>query len=88
MEKNIESQGAVARRRLSQIKVLSRLLEHELELAKGEEVVLDKDLMENTLDVLELFIEEAEGASGLRQSGRERKVVQAGEGKAQVTRLN
>jgi hypothetical protein len=88
MEKTAEVGGSTfVRRHLSQLKVLCRLLEHELELAKGDEVVFDKHLLENTLDCIEIFIEDTEG--GPRPSGApaERKVAQ-GEAKPQVTRLN
>ncbi|MFQ5503769.1 MAG: hypothetical protein ACE5F1_03110 [Planctomycetota bacterium] len=86
MEKTIDSSSQFTQRHLSQIKVLSRLLEHELELAKGEEVVLEKPLLENVLDTLEIFIEDIDTKSGGRPAV-ERKAV-AGEAKPQVTRLN
>lgn len=82
MDKN-ESASAYTRRHLSQLKILSRLLEHELELAKGDEVVIEKSLLESSLDLIDIFVEDL-GGSESRSRGKERK----SEGKAQVTRLN
>lgn len=88
MEKTVDNAPQFMRRHLSQLKILARLLEHELELAKGDEVVLDKGLIENTLDTLEIFIEDNDAvARGKSPGGPERKTV-GGEAKAQVTRLN
>ncbi|MEZ5988211.1 MAG: hypothetical protein R3F30_03655 [Planctomycetota bacterium] len=79
--------SAYTRRHLSQLKILVRLLEHELELAKGEEVVLDKALVENTLDCLEIFIEDNDALTAGKAPSTERKAIST-EAKAQVTRLN
>ncbi|MEO0480233.1 MAG: hypothetical protein AAF196_12200 [Planctomycetota bacterium] len=67
-------------RHLSQIKVLSRLLEHELETSKGREVAIDRDTIEAVLDTLEIFVEDLGG-------GR-RDVRPAQEKQQTVTRLN
>ncbi|MCA8969489.1 MAG: hypothetical protein H6832_10595 [Planctomycetes bacterium] len=83
MEKNVESGSAYTRRHLSQLKILSRLLEHELELAKGDEVVIEKSLLESSLDLIDIFVDDLGGAEP-RASAKERKM----DGKAQVTRLN
>ena len=88
MEKTVDNAPQFVRRHLSQLKILARLLEHELELAKGDEVVLDKALVESTLDTLEIFIEDNEAIGrGRGAAPAERKTV-GGEAKAQVTRLN
>ena len=69
-------------RHLSQVKILSRLLEHELEAAKGaREVTIDRHLLENVLDTLEIFTDDCESISG---TARERKAEQ----KPVVARLN
>jgi hypothetical protein len=70
-------------RHLSQLKVLSRLLEHELETAKGaREVTMDRHLIENILDTLEIFTDDVESVSGgLRERNR-------AEQKPVVARLN
>jgi hypothetical protein len=53
-------------RHLSQLKILSRLLEHELEAAKGaREVTVDRHLIENVLDTLEIFTDDVETVSGV-----------------------
>ncbi|MBI5849989.1 MAG: hypothetical protein HZB39_02955 [Planctomycetes bacterium] len=73
-------------RHLSQLKVLSRLLEHELDASKGSaEVTLDRELFENLLDTVEIFVEDVERENG----GRAATVAQkpAAE-KPAVTRLN
>ena len=83
MDKN---DGSVfVRRHLSQLKILTRLLEHELELSKGEEVVLEKHLVENVLDTIEIFTEDLDGT--VRSAPSSDRKTKA-EGKAQVTRLN
>ena len=75
--------GKFVGRHLSQIKILTRLLDHELEAAKGaREITVDRDLIENVIDTLEIFTDDCEGVSG--GSGRERK----GEQKPVVARLN
>lgn len=78
MEKNND-----VRRHASQLKVLARLLEHELDSAQGKELVLDRELSENILDTLELFIEEVDGG---RERPRKERNQQPKE--ASVTRLN
>lgn len=83
MEKNIDNGSAYTRRHLSQLKILSRLLEHELELAKGDEVVIEKSLLESSLDLIDIFVEDL-GGSETRGRSKERK----SEGTSQVTRLN
>ncbi len=70
-------------RHLSQIKLLSRVLENELEGAKGNrEVTIDRHLVESVLDVLEIFVDDCENVSG---TSRERGKVEA---KPVVARLN
>ena len=57
--------GKFVHRRMSQLKILSRLLEHELDSAKGaKDISLERGLVEETLDSLEMFIEDVDGASG------------------------
>jgi len=69
-------------RRVSQIKVTTRLLEHELDTAKGNDVTLDRDLVTSLLDVLEIYVDDLTGA---RTGKGHRKVA---EDKPAVTRLN
>lgn len=77
--------GKYVSRHLSQLKVLSRLLEHELDAAKGgREVTIDRDTIENFLDTLEIFIEDCDAQTG-GQRGDRAKVA---EQKPQVARLN
>lgn len=53
-------------RHLSQLKILARLFEHELESAKGaREVTMDRHMIENALDTLEIFTDDCEAASGI-----------------------
>ena len=76
--------GKFVGRHLSQLKILTRLLDHELEAAKGaREVTLDRDLIENVIDTLEIFTDDCEVASG---GTRER--APKGEQKPVVARLN
>ncbi len=71
-------------RRLSQVKVLTRILETELDQAKGgRELTVDRQLVEQVLDVLEIFIEDCDGATG---GQRDRKTVE--QSKPTVARLN
>ena len=75
--------GKFVARHLSQIKAVSRLLEHELEAAKGaREMTVDRELIENTLDILEIFTDDCETVSG---SSRDRT---KSEPKPVVARLN
>ena len=83
MESKEVNVGKFVGRHLSQVKILSRLLEHELEAAKGgRELTLDRDLVENVLDTLEIFTDDCETITG---SGRERGKA---EQKPVVARLN
>lgn len=71
-------------RRLSQVKVLTRLLETELEAAKGgRELTIDRNVVEQVLDVLEIFIEDCDSVTGGQNS---RKAVE--QKPATVARLN
>lgn len=71
-------------RHLSQLKILARLLEHELETAKGaREVTIDRNLIENVLDTLEIFTDDCESVTG--GGSRDRARV---EQKPVVARLN
>jgi hypothetical protein len=70
-------------RRLSQLKLLSRLVEHELNAGKGgKDVTLDRQLAESILDTVEIFIEDFEKTHG---GGAARPAAEA---KPAVTRLN
>jgi hypothetical protein len=72
-------------RHLSQLKLMTRLMEHEVDAAKGgREVAVDRHLMENMIDTLEIFIEDCELASGTQ---RDRKPVTTAD-KPTVARLN
>ena len=85
MEKQADSNiGSFVHRRMSQVKVLSRVLEHELSSAKGADLTLDRSLVENVLDTIEIFVEDFEIARGGKAQD---KRVQA-EAKPAVTRLN
>jgi hypothetical protein len=72
------------RRHTSQLKVLARLIEHELDGGQGKDIVLDRELAENILDTLEIFIEDVDGSTRERgpKDGRQQPE------KAAVTRLN
>lgn len=85
MEKQVDNNiGSFVHRRMSQIKILTRLMEHEISATKGQEVVLDRALADNLLDTLEIFIDDFEIARG----GKPREKRGAAESKPQVTRLN
>ncbi len=84
MEKAVDTNALakMVERRLSQLKVLARLLAHEIEVAGSERnISLDKDLAQSILTTLELFIEDAEGAKKGAPLTKEPE-------KPQVTRLN
>lgn len=82
MENKEANVGKFVSRHLSQLKILTRLLEHELDAAKGaRDVQIDRHLLENVVDTLEIFTDDCETASG---GSRERKVEQ----KPVVARLN
>jgi hypothetical protein len=76
--------GKFVGRHLSQLKILTRLLDHELDATKGaREITLDRDLVENIIDTLEIFTDDCEGVSG---GAAERG--SKGEQKPVVARLN
>ncbi|MHC4514241.1 MAG: hypothetical protein ACYTGW_05850 [Planctomycetota bacterium] len=77
--------GNFMHRRIAQIKVATRLLEHEVDAAKGNDVTLDRDLLTSMLDVLEIYVDDFTRARGgtVRERGRK-----AAEEKPAVTRLN
>lgn len=81
MEKSDAAIGKFVNRHLSQIKILTRLFEHEVDSSKGgNEISFERHLVENILDTLEIFVEDCETVSG-----RSRK---SSEAKPQVARLN
>ena len=86
MDKQIENNvGTSAHRRLSHVKVVARLLEHELAGGKGsKDITLERDLLENVLDTLEMYVEDFEELHA-GKGGATRTAVDA---KPAVTRLN
>lgn len=83
MENKEVNVGKFVSRHLSQLKILCRMLEHELETAKGgREVTMDREVVESALDTLEIFVDDCESAAG---SARDRK---SAEQKPVVARLN
>ena len=64
--------GKFVGRHLSQLKLMIRLLDHELEAAKGSsEITMDRDLVEHILDALEIFTDDCDSVSGgNRQRGK------------------
>ena len=86
MDKQTPEAGAFVHRHLSQLKIVSRLLELELDGSEGREVSLDREVVESLLDTVEIFIEDLESDSGAAPRTREGGKAQ-GE-KPSVTRLN
>ena len=89
MKKRLDqSTDAYVQRHLSQLKILIRLVEHELSVAKpGQNPTLDRDLVENFLDLVEIFVEDVEVRT--HSKGDRESAKAAGDGKtATVTRLN
>lgn len=85
MEKQVDGNiGSFVQRRMSQMKILARLFEHEVNTAKGQDVVLDRGMAENMLDALEIYVDDFEIARG----GKPREKRQPAEQKQTVTRLN
>lgn len=83
MENKEPNVGKFVTRHLSQLKILTRLFEHELESSNGaRDVQIDRHLLENAIDTLEIFVDDCEGASGVT---RERAKP---EQKPVVARLN
>lgn len=85
MEKAASSSTDKLGRRLSAVKVVVDLLNHELDLAKERTVKLEKVRLEATVSQLELFIEDVEGL--LRAGNRDDKgVIESS--RATTTRVN
>jgi len=83
MESKEVNVGKFVSRHLSQLKILARMLEHELEGAKGgREVTIDREVVESVLDTLEIFVDDCENAAG---TARERSKAET---KPVVARLN
>ena len=87
MDKQIDTNiSTSAHRRLSHVKVVARLLEHELAAGKGsKDVSLERDLLENVLDTLEMYVEDFEEMHAGGKPAAARPAVDA---KPAVTRLN
>ena len=81
-----QSPDTFVHRHLSQLKILTRLLEHELGTAKGSTITMDRELAENLLDLLDIFIDDVEAKQGGRREREAPKSI-AAEPKP-VTRLN
>ncbi|MCA8947895.1 MAG: hypothetical protein KDE27_00235 [Planctomycetes bacterium] len=85
MESKEVNVGKYVSRHLSQLKILARMLEHELESAKGgAEVAIDREVVESALDTLEIFVDDCENATG----GARSRGGKSGEAKPVVARLN
>ena len=87
MDKNGSPEGKFVSRHLSQLKIVTRLFEHELDAAKGDSVAFDRELVESVLDTLEIFIEDVD-AVGAGASTRAEGASRKSGDKPQVTRLN
>ena len=85
MDKQIDAgTGKFVQRHVSQLKVLARLVEHELDAAKGgAEVPMDRELVESMLDTVEIFIEDVEGGERVGRGAAPKPAE-----KPAVTRLN
>ncbi len=74
-------------RRLSMVKVVVDLLNHELDVAKNERTVsFDKERLAATVNTLELFVEDLDSVLRTPGGSDEKKVVEAP--RATVSRLN
>jgi len=79
--------GSQMYRRLAQVKVTARLLEHELDLAKdSKEVSLDRVLADSVLETLQIFIEDCDQLMGTPARGENSRAPEPQ--KPAVTRLN
>lgn len=79
--------GSQMHRRLSQIKVTARLLEHELDLAKdNKDVNLDRGLADSVLETLQIFIEDFDQVMGTPARAENTRAPEPQ--KPAVTRLN
>lgn len=78
--------GSQMHRRLAQIKVTARLLEHELDLAKDKDVNLDRALADSVLETMQIFIEDCDQLMG--SPGRPENSRAPENQKPAVTRLN
>ena len=87
MRRQAEGSDSYVQRHLSQLKVMARLMEYELAAGKqGQSLTFDRDLVENWLDMIEIFVDDLDDAQPAR---KEREVKStASDGKPTVTRLN
>ena len=87
MEKTSGGYMANVGRRLSMVKVVVDLLNHEIDAAKAERTVsLEKERLAASVNTLEMFVEDLEAV--LRQPGglEDKKVIE--QPRATVSRLN
>lgn len=70
-------------RRLHPVRVTLGLMNHELELARGDSTVtLDQEMMRSLIETVSMFVEDFENSHrALREQGQ-KKFVQAGTAKA------
>ncbi len=91
MEKRIAEAnvGKFVEKRLAPVKVALRLLNHELDLAQGQEVTLDRHELANVVSTLELFVEDFTDSYTRQQVNAvvERKLVEPAD-KQNTVRVN
>jgi hypothetical protein len=87
MEKTIDGGiGNFVSRRISHLKILSRLLEHELDASKSaKDVTLDREIVESVLETVENFVEDFQDN---HKDGPKRERIRGSDSKPAVTRLN
>lgn len=73
-------------RRLHPVRVVVNLLHREMEVAKGEEVYLDRDLLDSVVNTLEIFVGDYDvnfSPAGSK-AGKEKKFVDLTKGTVKV----
>lgn len=91
MDKTIETRADNGRsdtfvqRRVSQLKLVARLVEHQLGEGETADVTFDREIVESMLDTMEILIEELDSGRSAEQVTAQRAKPAE---KPAVTRLN
>jgi hypothetical protein len=77
--------GKFVDRRLHPVRVSLGLMNHELELSRGDNVVtLDREVVRSLIETLSMFVEDFEASHKAIKDQGQKKFVQAGAGTTKV----
>ena len=75
--------GKFVDRRLHTVRVAMSLMNHELELGQGDNMVtIDQDILRSVIETISMFVEDFEASYRAVRETNQKKFVQAGAAKA------